>query len=123
MNSLPDVRKQLIWATRGRTWGFRFLLDGGLADPLPEYERAFLGLEDATISFRRVDDTVAFRFPDPLGRHDASGRQIPHEFVVLGEVARDMVSVDDGLRLVWPLVADAYSRVWDADSAPAASEI
>ena len=23
----------LIWATRGRTWGFRFLRDGGFEEP------------------------------------------------------------------------------------------
>ena len=35
----------LIWATRGRTWGFRFLRDGGLEDPLDTYEEAFAGIE------------------------------------------------------------------------------
>ena len=35
----------LIWATRGRTWGFRFLLDGEYASPLATYESAFVGTE------------------------------------------------------------------------------
>src|SRR5690606_6305373 len=33
--------ENLVWATRGRSWGFRFLLNGGLSDPLPTYERIF----------------------------------------------------------------------------------
>ena len=41
-----NLRAGLIWATRGRTWGFRFLLDGGQADPLTTYERAFARLPD-----------------------------------------------------------------------------
>ena len=33
----------LIWATRGRTWGFRFLLNGGFADPLLGVRGRLLG--------------------------------------------------------------------------------
>ena len=109
---LPD---NLIWATRGRSWGFRFLLDGGRPDPLPDYERSFANLEDEPAAWRRAEGKVALRFSDPLGRKDASGRVIPHEFVVSGDLARDIESVEDGLRLVWPLVAEVYARVWDAE--------
>ena len=34
-----ELTARLIWATRGRSWGFRFLLKGGLSDPLMAYER------------------------------------------------------------------------------------
>lgn len=113
----------LIWATRGRSWGFRFLLDGGLSDPLPEYERVFAELDDATASWHRTGRTVAVRFPDPMTRRDASGRLIPHEFVVFGDLANDVASVEDALRLVWPLVKDAYARVWDADAPPSIGDL
>ena len=45
----PD---SVIWATRGRTWGFRFLLDAGLSDPLADYERAFGDLRGAPTASR-----------------------------------------------------------------------
>jgi hypothetical protein len=116
-----DPPEGLIWATRGRTWGFRFLLDGGLSDPLLEYERAFADLGDDPRACSRVGGKVALRFPDPLGRRDAAGRVIPHDFVVSGDVASNVQSVDDGLQQVWPLVEAAYARVWNAEHPPTAA--
>lgn len=104
----------LIWATRGRSWGFRFLLKGGYPDPLSAYEHAFASVEDEPTGCWRVGNDVALRFPDPLNREDAAGRVIPHDFVVLGTLANEIRSVDDGLQRVWPLVADIYARMWSA---------
>lgn len=98
----------LIWATRGRTWGFRFLLDGGLPDPLRAYDDAFAAIGDEPEVCLRVGEKVALRFPDPLKRHDRSGRIIPHDFVVFMPLADKIKSVDDGLRLVWPQVAERF---------------
>jgi hypothetical protein len=111
----------LIWATRGRTWGFRFLRDGGLPDPLLVYDTVFSGVEDEPEAWRRDAETVALRFPDPLQREDLAGRVIPHEFVVFGPLADGIDSVEDGLRLVWPLVADEFDRVWQLPKPPSAS--
>ena len=72
----------LIWVTRGRTWGFRFLRDGGFKDPLPVYEEAFSGVEDEPEVWNRVGEKVALRFPDPLERKDLAGRVIPHDFEI-----------------------------------------
>jgi hypothetical protein len=116
----PSRSERLIWVTRGRSWGFRFLLDAGLSDPLPDYERAFADLRDAPTAWRRESGQVALRIPDPLGRKDASGRIIPHEFVIFGDLADAVDSVEDGLRTVWPLVADAYASIWEASGPPAA---
>ena len=44
----------LIWATRGRTWGFRFLRNGGFEDPLAVYDDAFSGVGDQPEAWRRV---------------------------------------------------------------------
>ncbi|TQM61726.1 hypothetical protein FBY41_1739 [Humibacillus xanthopallidus] len=112
MSPDQDPPEGLIWATRGRSWGFRFLLDGGLSDPLLAYERAFANLEDEPTTCRRTAHKVALRFPDPLGRTDAAGRVIPHEFVVLGDLAKEIQSVEDGLQQVWPHVAGTYARIW-----------
>jgi hypothetical protein len=109
----------LIWATRGRSWGFWFLRRGGFKDPLPVYDTAFSGLEEESEARRRVPSTrtlsemVALRFPDPLGRQDRAGRVIRHDFVIFPPLADEIDSVEDGRRLVWPLVADEFTRVWD----------
>jgi hypothetical protein len=119
----PELPERLIWATRGRSWGFRFLFNGGLSDPLPVYERSFADLENEPATYHRAAGKVALRFPDPLGRRDASGRVIPHEFVVIGDLANDIESVEDGLQHVWPLVAEAYARVWDAERPPSVADL
>lgn len=113
---------RLIWATRGRTWGFRFLIDGGFSDPLPEYSKAFANF-DATREFaHRAGDMAALRFEDPLRREDRAGRVIPHDFVVFGEPAQGIRSVAAGLDLVWPAVQDEYARIYDlADPTPPAA--
>jgi hypothetical protein len=58
-----------------------------------------------------------------LGRRDASGRVIPHEFVVFGDLGDEIESVEDGLTHIWPLVAEAYARVWDAERPPSAADL
>ena len=103
----------LIWATRGRDWGFRFLRNGGYADPLPEYDRAFAPVGDDPAVYLRTGSIAALRFPDPQDRHDRSGRVILHEFVLEGNQVESVQSVEDGLRKIWPLVADEYARIWD----------
>lgn len=118
MNIGSAHRENLIWATRGRTWGFRFLLDAGLEDPLLDYERAFGSLRDEPDMWRRNDGNVAVRISDPLGRRDSAGRVIPHEFVVFGDLANSVETVEDCLREVWPLVAEVYASVWDASDPP-----
>lgn len=112
----------LIWATRGQAWGFRFLLDGGFNDPLVEYDIVFSDVgEDPEVCFR-AGNRVALRFPDPLQRKDRAGRIILHEFVVTGSPADDIHSVEDGRRLVWPHVADEYARLWNLPQPPSASD-
>ncbi|OZC50785.1 hypothetical protein CH267_22280 [Rhodococcus sp. 06-621-2] len=105
--------ESIIWATRGRNWGFRFLLDAGLSDPLPDYERAFEDLGDEPAAWHREDGRVALRIQDPLGRRDSAGRVIPHEFVLFGELAATVDSVEDGLNKVWLLVSETYAGIWD----------
>lgn len=105
-----------LWATRGRTWGFRFLRDGGLSDPLPVYDRAFANASDEVSLWQRParsGEPGALRFPDPLGRCDRSGRVIPHEFVVLAPLTGTIDSLDSGVSVLWPQVADEFARVWD----------
>lgn len=107
-----------IWATRGRAWGFQFLRDGGFDDPLPIYEEAFQGIPDAQSAIRRASETVALRFPDPLGRQDAAGRVIPHDFVVFGPLADQINSIEDGRNVVWPLVRGEFARLWRKPKPP-----
>jgi hypothetical protein len=108
----------LIWATRGRSWGFRFLSDGGYEDPLPVYDAAFNDGVDAPEFWRTTPPTAdwpalgALRFLDPLGRTDTAGRVIPHEFVVFDEWTSRIKSVEEGRQSVWPEVSDEFDRVW-----------
>ncbi|NKY23128.1 hypothetical protein HGA03_10685 [Cellulomonas denverensis] len=122
----------MIWATRGRSWGFRFLRDGGFPDPLPVYDAVFAAADPGPSALRRADGraalsqpgvagALALRFPDPEGRRDRAGRVIPHEFVVFPPLADAIGSVDEGAVLVWPAVAQEYARVWDAPAGPSAS--
>lgn len=112
---------RFIWATRGRAWGFRFLSDGGFVDPLPEYEATFSGIADEPEAWNRVGDRVALRFVDPEQRCDAAGRVIPHDFVLIGPWAAGVDSVETGIELIWPLVADDFDRVWEMPAPPAAA--
>ncbi len=111
----------LIWATRGRTWGSRFLHDGGYSDPLSIYDEAFAGAEDGQEVWRRVGESVALRFPDPEGRRDRAGRVISHEFVLLGPEADVINSVEEGRELVWPEVEREFAEVWEAKEPPSGS--
>ena len=122
MSSAQAAPIKVIWATRGRSWGFRFLLDGGFADPLPEYERAFSGLPEELNVWHRQPDRVALRFSDPIGRRDSAGRTIPHEFVILGDRANTIVSLASGVEQVWPLVEATYALIWEREAPPAAGE-
>jgi hypothetical protein len=105
----------LIWATRGRNWGFRFLRDGGFPDPLPEYDAAFARVGAGPNGIARVGMKVAVRFPDPCGRRDSAGRVIPHELVLFPPLSNHVETVEDALQKVWPLVAEEYETAWDSN--------
>ena len=103
-----------IWATRGRDWGFRFLRDAGLPDPLMTYEAAFSALGEEPDCFRKQGDVVAFRMRDPKGRRDAAGRTIFHEFVLLRHLGGDVDTAEEARRTVWTLVEAEYATIWGA---------
>jgi hypothetical protein len=109
-----------IWATRGRTWGFRFLRKGGLDDPLDLYEETFSQVGDQSEAWCRIADNVALRFADPDGRQDVAGRVIPHDFVLLGSWADGINSFDEGRQRIWPEVAAEFESVWDKTEPPSA---
>lgn len=123
MNDAALPSQTIIWATRGRSWGFRFLLRGGLADPLLEYEHVSAVLGDEPRTFGRVSTKSVVRFPDPESRSDTAGRVIPHQFVVAGDLASTIASVDDAVRLLWPLVKDIYADIWQDDRPPTSEDV
>lgn len=104
---------KMIWATRGRNWGFRFLRNGGFSDPLPEYDKAFGGHSAELQLWLPRADSLTLRFPDPLERKDAAGRTIAHDFVVFNPAAGLMESFESAQQNVWADVAQEYSAVWD----------
>lgn len=87
------------------------------------YESAFVSADHETSLFRRSGEIVALRFPDPLGRADTARRAIPHDFVILNSTSTSIESVDDGLREIWPIVADAYAGVWNDETPPSIASI
>lgn len=101
-----------IWATRGRLWGFRFLRDGGYADPLPVYEAAFAGVAEQREVRRQVGDVLALRFPDPEGRQDRARRVISHDFVMRRDSAGVLPPLDEAAALAWASVRDEYDTLW-----------
>lgn len=103
----------LLWATRGRDWGFRFLIVEDETDPLPLYEGVFGSAGDGPEICLRRNGKLALRFPDPEDRKDAAGRTIIHDFVLAGDSEPQIRSVEEGRRMVWPQVADEYGRLWD----------
>ena len=105
----------LLWATRGRSWGFRFLPVEGTtgADPLALYERAYIGHEDESEGCWRTDDLLAVRFADPEGRADESGRVIPHELVLGAAGTTELATPEAAVEQVWPLLAERYEAIWD----------
>lgn len=119
MSAMPsDQEPGFIWASRGRSWGFRFLRRAGLEDPLAVYEDTFATIGDEPEAWCRVADKVALRFPDPDGRRDAAGRVIPHDFVLFGQRASGITSLEDGRQWIWPEVADEFEHIWDAPEPP-----
>lgn len=110
----------MIWATRGRSWGFRFLARGGFDDPIHTYEQAFHGAETQQQVCRRRGPMVAVRFPDPEDRRDAAGRVIPHDFVILGpeSVVERIDSIETARDVIWPEVAETFALVWLSDEPP-----
>lgn len=103
----------LMWATRGKDWGFRFLDDAGEADPLPLYRQAFINHELATELVHKDIGFTAARIEDPLGRRDHSGRVIPHDFVLRGQMAEGINTPEDVREVIWPLVAQKFEEIWD----------
>lgn len=102
-----------IWATRGRTWGFRFLRSGGYPDPLPVYEAAFAGVQDDREVCKQVGDTIVLRFADPEGRKDFAHRLIRHDFVLFPTEGSVLPGLDEAARVAWQEVAAEYARVWE----------
>jgi hypothetical protein len=38
-------------------------------------------------------------------------------------MAHEIRSVEDGRRLIWPLLADAFARLWDLPEPPSPDEV
>src|SRR5699024_7735408 len=75
----------LLWATRGRSCGFRILRSGWSEYPLLPDAVLFAAIDDQPPElFRRLGDRVALPFPAPEQRTDAAGCTIPPEFVLSG---------------------------------------
>ena len=103
----------IIHATRGKDYGFRFIKKGGLPDPLQAYESAFSERPDAGL-FNRLDDgRIALSFMDPQGRRDHAGRVIPHEVIIPKSMSGDIKDHADAVAKVWPELEKTYRYMKD----------
>ena len=108
----------IIWATRGKHWGHRFLRTGGSTDPLIELEEAFSGTREGVEIIQRRGSSLALRFADPDGRRDAAGRVILHEMVVDSPEADSISTLEEGIDAIWPAVSAEFTSVWDQPTPP-----
>lgn len=114
---------RILWATRGKTWGFRFLRTEGLADPLATYEEAFAGTDGRPETFAMRSGTAAVRFSDPEGRVDRAGRIIPHEFVVFAADSAGLDDLGSARAALWDEVGDQYLAIWERPVPPPADSL
>ena len=108
----------MIWATRGWDWGFRFLRDGGVDDPLDLYDAVFATAGEGPTLLVNRDGYTGLRFPDPKGRTDRSGRLIPHEFVLWAGMGGDVTTAEAGRDFICPLVEHEYDSKWLTPTPP-----
>ena len=112
----------IIWLTRGKAWDYRFIHSGGYSDPLPTFEGVLSHGIESGETLTRHGSHLGLVFLDPLERRDQSGRPILHGFVIEGELAEKISSLQDGIREVWPLVAEEYERIWELPKPPTMSK-
>lgn len=105
---------RMIWATRGRTWGFKFLKDGGFADPLIPYETAFGSHMSEPQLWLPGKNSIALRFQDPLQRKDSAGRVISHDFVLFSPPSELMSTFEVAQQHIWKMVSQEYADMWDS---------
>lgn len=85
----------LLWATRGRSWGFRILRHPALTDVdwLSVYEKVF-SRTDSSPAFFHAElempelgrwNLIAARFADPDHSRDDAKRPIPHELILFAK--------------------------------------
>lgn len=102
----------VLWATRGYSWGFKFLKPvHSEEDPLVMYERFFNGVEtEELLTHQRM--YTACRFPDPEGRKDQSGRLIKHDVVLSHPISSGPKSVEEVVAVCWPHMAARYAELY-----------
>jgi hypothetical protein len=120
----------LLWSTRGRSWGFRFLHlpEGRLAgeDWDAVYQRVFANNDHVPARFRgsmrmrdgRAVAYVAARFfDDKEVWKDAAGRTVPHEMLLVVETDEaEAIAATDWPATLMDHVRDTYKGVFDLDA-------
>lgn len=107
----------VIHATRGKERGFGFLANGGLKDPLREWDHVGNINEFNGNQFQRYGknlEKAAVVFDDPHGRKDAAGRVIPHLVILPKEHAKDVHDFEGAKKKAWNLVKDDFNSLYDS---------
>ena len=107
----------VIYSSRGKNKGFRFLEDGGTKTVLSEWEKAF-GADGGEAGshgdfFKKYEGKIAAQFMDPKGRRDAAGRLIPHSIILPPTMTEGVNSIEDVKTKVWPTLEKTYDAFWE----------
>ena len=116
-----DLSRHLVWLTRGRDWGFRFLSLGPFSLELAQkaYQVVFgeNGYGDREVvgwtmkCGEHVYQFVAYRFNDcRQSWKDIAGRVIPHEMIVVNEGDGIQCSRDELMDCVRPFYAQQFLK-------------
>ena len=101
----------------------RFTSDGGLNDPLPEFEKGISAFDKANhtdtayrtepgmIRYGDRSEKIYANIPDPYGRKDRSGRPINHQVVIPQVLSIGINSFDDVKTKIWPIMETQYQLI------------
>ncbi len=118
-----NINKSIIWLTRGKKWGFRFLSTGPLSndEAMVVYDQIFADNDAVPYAVHGKIYKgscakyyyVALRFYDDISKRcDESGRRIIHEIVVVTPFANGIIQIDADVHSFCSGVKEYYDSVF-----------
>jgi hypothetical protein len=99
----------IVFYSRGKNKGLRFMQNGGTPTPLAEFGKGFQGDYDQPMDyFHKYEGKIAVVLKDPEGRKDHAGRYIPHNLIIPKSMAPGIDNIDDVVEKIWPKLKDIY---------------
>lgn len=119
ISSIHEEPTSPILATTGKHIGNGFLMKGGLADPLHEYDKAGFSNGLVGVGEHRIyGGKVAVSFHDPKGRKDQAGRPIVHEVIIPRHHSTGVNSYESAREKAWALIKNTYDPFYEISTNP-----